>query len=122
MKLIILILIILLFDRTKSSYGNVNPIIKTYEIVDLLENSPLNTFVIGLTEFSKNKLRILNLNEFERKYFSIINGNIYTNNEIDREEFLNKKYCLNKFNCQIEIHILVDDGLAYLVIPIHIVE
>ncbi|CAF4194172.1 unnamed protein product, partial [Rotaria sp. Silwood2] len=103
----------------KSSYSN--PLIKTYPIVDLLENSPLNTFVIELTN-SSNKLILINLNEFETKLFSIINGNIYTKDFIDREEFIDKKYCLDKFYCKIELQILVDDGIAYWIIPVHIVD
>lgn len=118
----IIIILILLFYKIKSSYLNRTPIIKSYEVIDLLENSPLNTFVIGLEEYSKSKLILLNINEFETKYFSMINGNIYTKNLIDREEFLNKKYCLNKFYCQIELHVFINNGLAYLIIPIHIVE
>ncbi|CAF0976847.1 unnamed protein product [Rotaria sordida] len=117
MKIIIIICILNVI--IKSSYSN--PLIKSYPIIDLLENSPLNTFVIELTN-SSNKLILINLNEFETKLFSIINGNIYTKNLIDREEFLDKKYCLDKFYCKIELQILVDDGLAYWIIPIHIVD
>lgn len=117
--MMIIVLWILFQLIIKCSYSD--PLIKNYQIVDLLENSPLNTFVIELTK-SSHKLILLNINGFESKYFSIINGNIYTKNLIDREEFLHEKYCLNKFYCQIELHILVDDGLAYWVVPIHIIE
>ncbi|CAF0955117.1 unnamed protein product [Rotaria sp. Silwood1] len=117
--MMIIIISILFVIIIKNSYSN--PIIKTYPVVDLLENIPLNTFVIELTN-SSNKLILINLNEFETKLFSIINGNIYTKDLIDREEFIDKKYCLDKFYCKIELQILVDDGLAYWIIPIHIID
>lgn len=116
--------IFLLFVVIKLSFSKTSLI--TYPIVDLLENSPLNTFVISLNSSlnmnNSTKLILLNLNGYESNLFSIINGNIYTKNSIDREEFLREKYCLDNSYCKIEIHILVNDGLAYWIIPIHIIE
>jgi hypothetical protein len=100
--------------------------ITNYPTVDLLENSPLNTLVIQLTpSLNKSKLSklvLLNMSGFESDMFSIINGSIYTINSIDREQFIREKYCLDNLYCKIELHILVDGGLAYWVIPVHIVE
>ena len=97
--------------------------IKTYPTINLKENSPINTKVIELTESEKElKLILLNLGGFETKYFGIINESIYTINEIDREQFLGEKRCFDRSYCLIELHILVNDGQSYWVIPIHIVE
>ncbi|CAF4266507.1 unnamed protein product, partial [Adineta steineri] len=68
------------------------------------------------------KLILLNLSGFERNYFEIKNENLYTINEIDREDFLNSKKCFDRSYCLIELHILVNDGQQYWVIPIHIVD
>ena len=103
-------------------------LIRTSPIVDLVENSRLNTFVIQLNESldiantTSHKFVLLNINGFESKLFSIINGNIYTKDLIDREELIDNNYCSGRPYCKIELHILVDDGLAYMVIPIHIIE
>ncbi|CAF0846479.1 unnamed protein product [Adineta ricciae] len=107
-------------------YSFSKTLITNYPTVDLVENSPLNTLVIQLTT-SLNitrtpKLFLLNTSGFECDVFTIVNGSIYTINSIDREEFLRRKYCLDNLYCKIELQILVDDGLAYWVIPIHIVD
>lgn len=121
-KLIILLKILNILIKPCSS----NPSIITSTIIDLLENSPINTLVIDLTDISNNsnvtKLHLLNINGFETKYFLIKDGKIHTKNLIDREEFIDKKYCLSKFYCKIELQILVNNGLAYWIIPIHIIE
>ena len=100
--------------------------ITNYPTVELLENTPLNTLVVQLTTSLNltrtSKLVLLNMVGFESNTFSIVNGSIYTVNYIDREEFLSEKYCLESLYCKIELHVLVDDGLAYWVIPVHIAE
>ena len=99
------------------------PSITTYPTINLKENSPLNSFVIKLnSSINIEKLVLLNLMGFESNLFGIINGNIYTKDLIDREEFIEKKYCLDNLYCKIEVHIVVNDGLTYWIIPIHIVE
>lgn len=107
-------------------YSFSKTLITNYPTVDLVENSPLNTLVIQLTTSLNitrtSKLVLLNMSGFEFDVFTIVNGSIYTIDSIDREEFLRRKYCLDNLYCKIELHILVDDGLAYCVIPIHIVE
>ena len=94
--------------------------IKTYPTIDLKENIPLNTKVIELK--TKSKLVLLNLSEFEKNLFSIINESIYTINIIDREQLIGEKRCFDRLYCLIELHILVNDGQQYRVIPIHILE
>jgi hypothetical protein len=101
--------------------------ITNYPTIDLVENCPLHTLVVSLSRLNTNltsttKLVLLNLNGFESNMFSIINGSIYTVHSIDREEFIDKQYCLDNLYCKIEIHILVNDGNGYWIIPIHIVE
>jgi hypothetical protein len=98
--------------------------VTNYPTVDLLENSPLNTIVIQLikSNMKQSKLVLLNMAGFESNTFSVINGSIYTTNLIDREQFINEKRCFDRLYCVIELHILVDDGFAYWVIPIHIIE
>lgn len=99
--------------------------IKTYPTVNLTENVPINTKVVKLIEENikiKYKLILLNLVGYEINYFEIKNETIYTINEIDREEFLSKKRCFDPLNCLIELHILVNDGKEYWIIPIHIIE
>ena len=96
---------------------------KTYPTVDLKENCPINTNVLQLTNEVKNlKLILLNLGGFETNLFSIRNENIFTMNEIDREQFIGEKRCFDRSYCLIELHILVNDGEQYWVIPIHIIE
>jgi len=114
----------ILFILIKLTYCKIS--ITNYPTVDLLENSPLNTFVVSLSRLTNltnsTKLVLLNLNGYETTMFSIINGSIYTINSIDREEFIEKQYCLDNLYCKIEIHILVNDGNGYWIIPIHIIE
>ena len=114
----------LVFVFIKYSFSQT--LITSYPTVDLVENSPLNTLVIQLTTSLNitrtSKLVLLNMSGFEFDFFTIVNGSIYTTNPIDREEFLRKKYCFDNSYCKIELHILVDDGSAYWVIPIHVVE
>ncbi|CAF1229404.1 unnamed protein product [Adineta ricciae] len=100
--------------------------VTNYPTIDLVENSPLNTLVIQLTTSLNitrtSKLVLLNMSGFESDVFTIVNGSIYTTNSIDREEFLRRKYCLDNLYCKVELQILVDNGLAYWVIPIHVVD
>ncbi|CAF1067307.1 unnamed protein product [Adineta steineri] len=114
-----ILFILIQYSFSKTSITN-------YPTVDLFENSPLNTLVIQLTTSlnitKSSKLALLNMIGFELDMFSIINGSIYTIDFIDREEFITEKYCLDNLYCKIELHILVNDGLAYWVIPIHIID
>jgi len=99
--------------------------IKTYPTVNLTENVPINTNVIKLIkdeEKNDYKLILLNLGGFETNLFEIKNENIYTINQIDREQFIIEKRCFDRLYCLIELHILVNDGQQYWVIPIHIIE
>jgi hypothetical protein len=100
-----------------------DPSITSYPTIDLLENSPLNTIVIDLKpSLNKRKVVLLNLIGFESEMFSIIDETICTKREIDREEFVSKRYCLDNSYCKMELHLIIDDGLNYWIIPIHIVE
>ena len=84
-----------------------NPSVTTYPTIELLENSPINSLVVQLnSSLIQRKLVLLNLLGFETKMFSMLNGNIYTKNEIDREEFVNEKYCLDNFYCKIDVKTL----------------
>ena len=98
----------------------------TYPTVELVENIPLNSLVVSLSSMIKSsnesKFVLLNLNGYETKIFSMINQSLYTQSSIDREEFLLNGYCLDEMYCKIELHVLVNDGYAYWIIPIHIVE
>jgi hypothetical protein len=102
--------------------------IKTYPTIDVRENVPLNSEVIELKSSnsvgrSRWKLILLNLAGFESVYFGLNDANVLqTRHSIDREEFLQAKRCFDRLFCLIELHILVNDGEEYLVIPIHIVE
>jgi hypothetical protein len=122
--MLIVDIFVLLLISIKYSYCKTSII--NYPMVNLLENSPLKTFVISINSSlnltNSRKMVLLNFNGFELKYFSMINENIYTNNLIDREEFIKKKYCLDNLSCEIELHILINDGLEYFIIPIHIIE
>ncbi|CAF1094449.1 unnamed protein product [Rotaria sp. Silwood1] len=96
---------------------------KTYPTIDLKENIPINTNILQLTKEVKNlKLILLNLGGFETNLFSINNENLFTINEIDREKLLGEKRCFDRSYCLIELHILVNDGEQYWVIPIHIID
>lgn len=119
---IVLILCILKCIYSKTS-------IVTHPKVELVENVPLNSLVVSFSSFTttrrrneSNKMVLLNLNGYEKEMFLLMNETIYTKEEIDREEFVLKGYCRNEMNCQIEIHILVNDGEGYWIIPIDIVE
>ena len=102
--------------------------IKTYPTIDVRENVPLNSEVIELKSSNgvgrgRWKLILLNLAGFESMYFGLNEENVLqTRHSIDREEFLQAKRCFDRLFCLIELHILVNDGEEYLVIPIHIVE
>ncbi|CAF5040533.1 unnamed protein product [Rotaria sp. Silwood1] len=112
---------ILLFILIKTSL--LTTLTKTYPTIDLKENIPINTNILQLTKEVKNlKLILLNLGGFETNLFSINNENLFTINEIDREKLLGEKRCFDRSYCLIELHILVNDGEQYWVIPIHIIE
>jgi hypothetical protein len=97
--------------------------VTNYPTVDLLENVPINTLVLRLTqETRKHKLVLLNMSGFESNMFSVVNGSVYTTNVIDREQLVAEKRCLDRLSCTLGLHVLVDDGLAYWVIPVHVVE
>ena len=111
--------------------------IKTYPTIDIRENIPLNSPLIELKSTDGNgngsgsgsgsghrwKLILLNLSGFESIYFGLNDDNVLqTRHSIDREEFLQAKRCFDRLFCLIELHLLVNDGEEYLVIPIHIVE
>jgi hypothetical protein len=99
-------------------------LITTYPTVDLLENSPVNTLVshLRVSESARSKMMLLNMMGFESEMFTIVNGSLCTASVIDREQLIDEKRCSDRFYCLVEIHILVDDGLAYWVIPVHVVE
>lgn len=102
--------------------------IKTYPTIDVKENVALHSDVIELKSSngvgtSRWKLVLLNLAGFESMYFGLNEKNVLqTRHAIDREEFLQAKRCFDRLFCLIELHILVNDGEEYLVLPIHIVE
>jgi hypothetical protein len=99
--------------------------IKTFPTINLRENIPIHTKVVNLMlneEMKKSKLILLNLGGFETNLFEIKNETILTINEIDREQLLIEKRCFDRLYCLIELHILVNDGQQYWVIPIHIIE
>ena len=102
--------------------------IKTFSTINLHENVPINTKVVDLKmdeeegEMKKWKLSLLNLGGFETNLFEIKNEKLLTKSSIDREQLLIEKRCFDRLYCLIEVHILVNDGEKYLVIPIHIVE
>src|ERR1700722_12689846 len=78
-------------------------VVTNYPTVDLVENSPLNSFVAQLTsEATKYKLILLNMGGFESNLFSVINGSIYTRNVIDREQMITEKRCFDRSSCIIE--------------------
>ena len=120
--MVLLVNICILFYMMKSCLSTTS--IKTYPTVNLTENSRINTEVVKLRrkEEREMKLILLNLGGFETNLFIIKNESIYTINEIDREQFVGEKRCFDRSYCLIEVHILVNDGEQYWVIPIHIIE
>ena len=101
--------------------------IKTYSTVELRENVEIGSEVIQLMNEEelrrrKTKMLLLNLSGFETNYFELHNEKIRTINRIDREDFLRKKYCFDPERCLIELHLLINNGEEYWIIPIHIVE
>lgn len=110
----------------RESQGRIT--VKTSRTIDLIENSRIGTKIASLNElFPTIKLRqrsfdLLNLNGFEKNYFDFENENLFTKHLIDREEFVEKRYCSNENICEIELHLLVNDVSSYLIIPIHIIE
>src|ERR1700722_7520636 len=99
-----MIYLLILLILVKSSLSTTS--IKTYPTVNLTENVPINTNVIKLIneeekfgEMKHLKLILLNLGGFETNLFEIKNENIYTINEIDREQFLIEKRCFDRSFC-----------------------
>ena len=121
MKILLNLLILLnLINKVKLTTS-----IKTYPTVELKENCRIGSEVVRLFATSNDeniKLVLLNLGGFERNLFEIKKEKIITINEIDREELIISKRCFNRLKCLIEVHILVNDGEQYWVIPIHILE
>jgi hypothetical protein len=99
--------------------------IRTLSTVDLHENVSIGSEVVTLkSEIGEKKWNLLNLNGYELSYFDIGMDEkvIRTRRRIDREEMLRRKECFDVTYCLIELHVLINDGEEYLVIPIHIVE
>jgi hypothetical protein len=97
-------------------------VMKTYSVIDLTENTPVNTLVRQLEEGLKMKMNMLNVNGYETELFSLRNGSIYTSSQIDREDLLKKRRCSDELYCLVELQVIIDDGRIYLIIPIHVVE
>lgn len=120
-----IIFIVLNSSESTSTVFKEKTSMKTYSIVDLIENSPLNTRIVTFDDQWKNetnKIILLNLNGFEKEMFSIVNGTVLTSSSIDREEMIEKKRCLDPLYCLIELHFIVNDAAEYWIVPIHIVE
>ena len=102
--------------------------IRTFDKVKLKENVGINTTVMNLKKNNEikwnevRKMNLLNLNGFETNLFEIVKDELRTREEIDREEFVVKKWCLDRLNCLIELHLLINDGEEYWVIEIEIVD
>ena len=118
-----LLLSIKFIDRNKNSFVFSSEV-KTYPIIDLIENTRKGEIVhhFDFKRISIEKIVLLNLNGFERNLFEIENENLLTKTSIDREEILEKKFCFDENYCLIELHFIVNDGLSYWIFPIHIVE
>ena len=97
-------------------------VMKTYSVINLLENTPVNTLVKRLEDGVTMKMKMLNVNGYETELFSLRNGSIHTSSQIDREDLLKKRRCLDELYCLIELQVIIDDGRIYLIIPIHVVE
>ena len=100
--------------------------VMTHPRVELIENIPVKSVVVSLSSMMKRrevrKMNLMNLNGYERRKFEVRNESIYTISEIDREEFVLNGFCLNELYCEIELHLIINDGNDYWIIPIHIVE
>lgn len=119
MKLLIVLWMMLMRVECKTS-------VLTHPRVELVENIVVNSVVVSLSSMMRrrnvSKVQLMNLNGFEKEKFEIRNENVLTRSEIDREEFVLNGYCLNEHSCEIEVHLLMNDGNDYWIIPIHIVE
>lgn len=119
--MVILLILLLLIGESCSMTS-----IRTFSTIELEENIEIGSEIIDLNEnqmkFKAKEYLLLNLNGFETNYFEIKNEKMLTKNSIDREEFLERKYCFDPLKCLIEIHLLVNNGEEYWIIPIHIIE
>lgn len=101
--------------------------IRTSLTVELRENVVIGSEVVDLNVLAgktKLKISLLEVNGYEAKYFRVNSDEkkIFTRDSIDREEFLSRKYCFNRLFCSIELHLLINDGEEYWIIPIHLLE
>lgn len=101
--------------------------IRTSLTVELRENVVIGSEVVDLNVLdgkTKLKISLLEVNGYEAKYFRVNSDEkkIFTRDSIDREEFLSRKYCFNRLFCSIELHLLINDGEEYWIIPIHLLE
>ena len=101
--------------------------IRTSLTVELKENVVIGSEVVDLNVVdgkTKLKISLLEVNGYELKYFQVNSEEkkIFTRHSIDREEFLSRKYCFNRLFCSIELHLLINDGEEYWIIPIHLLE
>lgn len=95
--------------------------IKSYSTIEIQENVEVGKELVNLNEKEKKKV-LLNLNGFETNYFELQNDRVVTKHWIDREEFVQRKYCYEKGACLIELHLLINNGDEYWIIPIQILE
>jgi hypothetical protein len=95
-------------------------VMKTYSVIDLVENTPVNTLVRRLDDGVKMKM--FNVNGYETELFSLRNGSIYTSSHIDREDLLKKRRCLDELYCLNDLQVIINDGRIYLIIPSHVFE
>ena len=117
-QLLVLIVVMISSISTTTS-------IRTFERVELRENVPLNTTVMNLkmtNEKKTKKMVLLNLSGFETNLFEIRGDKLQTKSPIDHEEFVERKWCFDRLNCLIELHLLINDGEEYWVIPFHVID
>ena len=122
MMVIINLLILVLLIKNSCSVTS----IRTFSTIELKENIGIGSEIVELNEENGKSTHgnyvLLNLSGFETNYFELENKKVRTINSIDREEFLRRKFCFDVSKCLIELHLLVNNGEEYWIIPIHIVE
>lgn len=96
-------------------------------MVEVRENALIGSELGDLNSIDAKKkmtMSLLQVNGFETTYFRVNadEKKIFVVETIDREEFLARKFCLNRLFCSIELHLLINDGEEHWIIPVHLIE
>jgi hypothetical protein len=123
---LLLLLLLLLLSMGVGLSWTTTTSIRSYSAVAVRENVPIGSEIVDLTKMNARKMKIdlLNVSGFETEYFQVDSSasGVRSKSSIDREALVASRRCFDRSYCSIELHLLVNDGEEYWVVPVHVLE